>query len=163
MQNNKPIILILEDDMNRIDWLAKIFSKEAKLMHTNTVKEFVELFEKYKNKICLIIFDHDLPIFDFPKDATKEVKDLLFQYQLNLKDINGENGFDAALKISFYNNLPCLIWSYNETGRKNIINTLTQKGYSEVHEFPLLKENYFDIRKIIGIALSEFKLKNNLT
>ena len=117
----KPKILILEDSIERINWIKSIFDDHADIQWKDNVADFLQLVEVIpENELACLIFDHDLPL---GCDTTNEP----VYIQNNLNDSNDQNGYDAACLLP-YRNVPCLIWSVNPRGRDRIEAALKDKG-----------------------------------
>lgn len=128
----KKVILILEDEKVRFDWIKSTFSDIATIIWTKTVKEFFEKLEEIPTKeIQLLILDHDLGI-----DTTDDNNH--HQIILNSsfpKDVNGNVGMDAVDMISseFFNMIPAIVWSINTPRASEMVHRLQEKSFFAVH------------------------------
>ena len=105
-------ILVLEDMRERVDYLRTICFKDE-ILHTYTVKHFIEEFEAQEGEFDLIILDHDLggPFFD---SADKYEQ-------------TGQHAVDYLVHQE--KRPPVLVWSVNPTGAPMMRKRLERAGY----------------------------------
>lgn len=123
----KKVILILEDEKVRFDWIKSTFFNMATIVWTKTVKEFFEKLEEIPTKeIQLLILDHDLGVDTIDDNPNQIILNSSFP-----KDTNGNVGMDAVDMISseFFNMIPVIVWSINTPRASEMVHRLQEKKF----------------------------------
>lgn len=103
----QPIILVLEDSMDRVRWLRSKFP-DCLISHAPTVEDFEK---KQAEPHHLVIFDHDLDLSHYSGGGYADPHSL--------------TGADAA---RLYNlTAPVLVWSMNPPGARHIVEILEDR------------------------------------
>ncbi len=134
-----PIVLVLEDSTERMDWLDKaLLGTGACVEWATSVRDFfakmyaIEQQSERREALRLIILDHDLGP------------------SLSGGDEHGETGLDAArsLPTDLAGDVPALVWSVNDTGSRAMHRELVGRGYA-VRRLPFLRGNEDALRAIV--------------
>lgn len=112
------MILVLEDDRLRVKWLRRVAT--CPIVHVETVEDFLEFYEENKDKLKLIILDHDLGQM--------------------------QSGYDAAKRID--SGVPVVVWSVNPVGAENITKALRANRVQCLH-LPFIGINNKQLIEII--------------
>lgn len=141
LKSNIQNILLIENDENRVNWLASVLPFNVNVHHFSVVKEFIEEYPKYKWD--LIIFDCDLDPgnkYVFNDDLGIFLPDANMWIDCLDRDSNGHNGVDAVELLcglkDLDKNVPCLIWSANPDGSREMKEILTKNGFIKVLRKP---------------------------
>lgn len=130
-----PVIAVLEDREERIDWLKAICPHAHIVWSTNVVDFLVSVdVLALSAKLDLIILDHDLGDFESSDNL--------------IKDKNGHDGTDACLAITVYKEIPVLIWSANPEMAPEMEKILKKRGFRRV-----LRKSFNFYKNIEMIAL----------
>lgn len=144
----KKVILILEDEKVRFDWIKSTFFDMATIVWTKTVKEFFEKLEEIPTKeIQLLILDHDLGVDTVDDNSNQIILNSSFP-----KDTNGNVGMDAVDMISseFFNMIPVIVWSINTPRASEMVHRLQEKSFFAVHiPFSKKTELAIAVRKLL--------------
>ncbi len=144
----KKVILILEDEKVRFDWIKSTFFDMATIIWTKTVKEFFEKLEEIPTKeIQLLILDHDLGVDTVDDNSNQIILNSSFP-----KDTNGNVGMDAVDMISseFFNMIPVIVWSINTPRASEMVHRLQEKSFFAVHiPFSKKTELAIAVRKLL--------------
>lgn len=111
-------ILVLEDSLDRVEWLRKHMPETQLVLHATSVVDFEAKLGETKGKLDLIILDHDLghaPPTPYVVDSDSY-------------DENGQTGYDAALAVPHDIACPVLVWSMNHSAAKRMYEALVERG-----------------------------------
>lgn len=134
-----PIVLVLEDSVERMDWLdIALLGVDARVEWATSVRDFraklsaIEQQSEQREALRLFILDHDLGP------------------SLSGHDEHGETGLDAArtLPTDLAGDVPALVWSVNDTGARAMHRELVGRGYA-VRRMPFLRGNEDTLRAIV--------------
>ena len=124
-------IVVLEDDIARVDWLDHtLVGTGVKPEWCQTVAELRAALADPKD-VALVILDHDLGSY------------------VRSEDEHGETGLDAARWMpSDLNAIPVLIWSVNPDGAKAMRHALCSRRFV-ARVVPFMSSNKSTLREII--------------
>ena len=121
----KPIIIVLDDMIERIDWLRKEFDDQTEIIWAKSVKQFFEeLMLCDRQLLRLILLDHDLGGVVIDDDITS-----LHTEHWPL-DPDGKNGSDAVDGLDGWDDVPVIVWSINSVSAPLMVDELKDKGFS---------------------------------
>lgn len=139
----KPLIIVLEDSNDRMDWLRNTIIG-VDIIHHLSVLSFVQAVNEHKDsgRLRLVVFDHDL--------GHTPPHDMYSPMVSHTTDADGYTGHDAAKMLD---SIPCaaLVWSLNDSGRKRIGHELVSKCSGRVYAFPYGR----DLRYLADVILRE--------
>lgn len=113
----KPIIVVLDDMMERVTWLKSQVNNRAEIVWAKDVEKLLRDVSKAEStgRLILVILDHDLDIWSGENDSLDE---------------NGETGTDAAKKLSLKDkSIPVLVWSMNDSASRGMEKILWGRGF----------------------------------
>jgi len=133
MESSPSRVVVLEDDVARMDWLdAVLVGTGVRADVVTTVRDFRETMADASD-VALVILDHDLG----PNSVTSA-------------DRHGECGLDAArwLPAVLAASIPVLVWSANVSGGQAMEDALAERGFN-VRREPFLHANKWTLRQVI--------------
>ena len=137
----RPLIIVLEDDRERMDWLRRTIIG-VEILEYWSVNQFVAAINEHKDsgRLKLVIFDHDLGCI--PPNA---------QWDGNYSSTTDPDGLTGTDAVRLVDNLPCaaLVWSLNSDGRKRMCHGLVSKCDGQVYNAPFLAQNKAKIAEVI--------------
>lgn len=111
----KNIIAVLEDQQTRLDWLRSAFPSAEIIADDNVVAFLKQLAAADKDRLAVIILDHDLGAGgSWPKDA------------------ESNDGLTAARNLGTWSDVPVLVWSWNPDGANAMVAALENSGFSVI-------------------------------
>jgi CheY-like chemotaxis protein len=110
-------VFVLEDDINRINIIKKLWSKYAEFDIATSYKEAIKLF---KNNYSLLMLDHDLGGKIF----------------VSSKMENTGAGFLRWLIKQDFNGCDIIIHSHNPSGSQNMERILSENNFNKVIRLP---------------------------
>lgn len=119
----RDLVLVLEDSVERVTWLRAVLAGTGLDIEVHdTVAPFVAAVSCRRDRLALVVFDHDLGHLP-PQD----LQDGVGLPRLANYDVDGKTGEDAAKAVG---PLPCpaLVWSWNTRGRVAIGRALRDHG-----------------------------------
>lgn len=123
----RPIIIALEDMIERISWLRKGFEPHAEIIWAKTVDEFFEELRLLdRSRLKLILLDHDLGGVIDPGDVST---DLVTSTSWPM-DPSGKNGGDAVDGLDGWSDIPVIVWSINNVSAPLMVDELKDKGFA---------------------------------
>ena len=135
--STKPVVLVLEDQEVRVDWLRDTFPDFMEIIWSKTVSDFLQSCKDHAGVTAVAILDHDLG-FD--------------ESVLQSEDVNGQTGTDAArlmLPVPYV-----VIWSMNPGGSRLMRDILRDKK-QRVRYAPFASQDM--LAGEIFVAVSNFK------
>ncbi|MFA6049746.1 MAG: hypothetical protein WC761_00890 [Candidatus Paceibacterota bacterium] len=124
----KPVIVVLDDDQQRVLWLKGRVGDRAQVLWSTTVKGLHKNLKAAENigNLVLVFLDHDLDMWSSKGDS---------------KDRNGEDGTDAARNLSLQDkSTPIVIWSLNGRAAETMEDMLAQRGFNVKRMMFLFKQ-----------------------
>ncbi len=123
----KPIIVVLEDMIERINWLRKEFGAHTEIVWAKTVDQFFEELRLLdRSRLRLILLDHDLGgIIDDNGTDTSLIRSANWPL-----DPSGKNGGDAVDGLDGWNDIPVIVWSINNVSAPLMVDELKDKGFA---------------------------------
>jgi len=113
----KPIIVVLDDMIERVRWLKDHVGNRAEIMWSKRVSKFLDYVKKAEStgRLILVILDHDLDIWSNKNDSL---------------DDEGQTGMDAAKQLNLSRkDIPVLVWSMNDKASVEMENLLWKRGF----------------------------------
>jgi len=121
----KPIIIVLEDMIERINWLRKEFGDQTEIIWAKSVDQFFEELRLCdRQRLRLILLDHDLGGVAIDDDLTSQYTE---HWPL---DLDGKNGGDAVDGLDGWNDIPVIVWSINNISAPLMVDELKDKGFA---------------------------------
>lgn len=144
----RDIILVLEDSEDRILWLRKVVEPMGYGVDWwSDVALFLHATEAQKERLALLVFDHDLG------HAAPQRSDTTFDAHMLIKfDSAGLCGLDAAKRLGNHA-CPAVSWSWNKDGRMAIAHELhRERKVGKILSAPFTaSEDYaIQIRRLLG-------------
>ena len=131
----KPIIVVLDDLKQRVDWLRSHVGDRADISWDVTVSGFLNKLKAAEStgRLFLVILDHDL---DFGVDKHQSKGENM--------DRNGHDGRTAARQLTLSDkSIPVLVWSMNGHMALEMENILSKRGFN-------VSRMMYNFRQIIG-------------
>ena len=132
---DKPIIVVLDDLKQRVDWLRSHVGDRADIAWDVTVSGFLNKLKAAEStgRLFLVVLDHDL---DFGVDKHLSKGENL--------DKNGHDGRTAARHLTLSDkSIPVLVWSMNGQMALEMENILSKRGFN-------VSRMMYNFRQIIG-------------
>jgi len=75
MNDNRPLVLVAEDDESNFKLIKAIIQKKYRIEWAKNGEEMIDLFRKNKDEVSLLLMDIKMPIMN-GLDATKAIRQL---------------------------------------------------------------------------------------
>lgn len=126
----KPIIAILEDQIERIEWITENHGEEADIRWSNTVEGFFDILRSVdKENLAMIILDHDLGAIPRTPGTPGGGSSLKASGHWP-HDEHGKNGTYAVSKLDGWSDIPTIVWSVNNIAGPRMVKDLKSKGFN---------------------------------
>jgi len=144
-----PIIVVLEDQIARVEWLEKTFP-DSEVRHSASVTKFLELQKEAEQsgRLVLSILDHDLGM-----DQFKDEGDIIEAISTS-EDSEGYTGLDAAKKMMTFK--PVIVWSANTPAQIQMLAVLRDRGI-QACIIPIYDQG--SLKRVIGQLIKDAEEK----
>lgn len=156
----KPLIVVLEDTVERIEWLEDIFGNVAEVWWCEKVNDFLALMQEAdRSRLALVVLDHDLG----GVTVDPGVKGSPTNYDVSgtfPRDSDGMTGMDAVEALDPWKDVPVLVWSANMRMGPQMEEHLRREGFVTAW-VPFDPETVWTIRGLVYGALDAEERKQD--